>query len=657
MRDQRSPLSVPTGPPEVPAAVLRPRLRRPAASWRVVLEVVLAVILPAGVIAAIYLVPFVLHPGLLPFGADTAGYIWRSGVVRTLGLNSLRPGVFATPVQTLGNRPVYPVVAGILQSMSGIGPATFAWVSPAIFATTAGLAAGSLAVDGCHEPRVRAPIYAVGIGGSAYLAWTAVGYAPNLAFDGIALAVAVVVIVHERGRASPLLGGAMLGAGFLTHWMFATTFASVVLAYGGIVALARARAGRSSGSHAGRPGTSAPGASALRGVWLLLASSVVIGAVGFLVAAPERPDALPPVNEADPSAAVAVKLVARDPGLLLVLAVPLAIVALFVGLRGARRWPTILLGLWASLVLAGLVAWYGLHLPFPPYRWSAFALGLPILAIAAGPRVGEALAARAGSRARVVGVGAAVLVSAALVGGGIHVWWNKDPQMTPEDRVQLGVATRYLAPLPVDTPVIVVVSPAGRSLPIDRVLSGLPPERLPYVRVVAAHPDTSSPDLGLGIDVPPDAVVLMPRAFNAREVQVGTELGGGLRLLAGPAPPVAIDVPPAPRAPGPARLGWYVALALAVLGLAGWGWSRLIEVPPVGRLALSPVVGTAMLGLVGVALARAGLRPDGPGAVVDLALTVASGFAVAAIVSPRHHSVGEVAPLEVAPLEVVRPQG
>jgi hypothetical protein len=645
MRDQRSPLSVPIKP-EAPVGVLVPRIGDRAASSSVALEVVLAVILPAGIIATIYLVPFVLHPGLLPFGADTAGYIWRSGVVRTLGLNSLRPGVFASPVQALGNRPVYPVVAGILQSMSGIGPATFAWVSPAIFATTAGLAAGALAVDGCHEPRIRAPIYAVGIGGSAYLAWTAVGYAPNLAFDGIALAVAVVMIVHERGRASPLLGGAMLGAGLLTHWMFATTFASVLLAYGGIVAFARARARRSSGPQACRPETSAPGAAALRGVWVLLASSVVIGAVGFLVAAPERPDALPPVNEADPSAAVAVKLVARDPGLLLVLAVPLAIVALVVGLRGTRRWPTILLGLWASLVIEGLVAWYGLHLPFPPYRWSAFALGLPILAIAAGPWVGGALTERAGPRAPAVGVAVAVLVSAALVGGGIHVWWNKEPQMTPEDRVQLGVATRYLAPLPVETPVIVVVSPAGRSLPIDRVLSGLPPERLPYVLVVAAHVDTSSPDLGLGVAVPPDAVVLLPRAFNAREAQAGTELGGGLRLLTGPAPPTAIDVPPAPRAPGPARLGWYVALALAVLGLAGLGWSRLIDVPLAGRLALAPVVGTAMLGLVGVALARAGVRPDGPGAVVDLALTVASGFVVAAIVSRRHGSVDGTVSLE-----------
>ncbi len=628
--------------PEVPAVDRSHRVRRPKPP-RVLLDVALAVILPAGVISAIYLAPFVRHPGLLPFGADTAGYIWRVGVVRTLGLHALQPGLFPSPIQPLGNRPAYPVVAGILQSVTGLDPATFAWLSPAIFATIAGLAAGALAVEGCKEPRVRAPIYAIGIGGSAYLTWTAVGYATNLSFDGIALGIAVVVVLHERGRASPLLGGAMLGAGFLTHWMFATTFASVLLAYAGILALARGIA-----RHARRDprprDASMTTVAALRGIGALLLISVVIGAVGFFLAAPERPDALPPVNDPALSAPVAVKLITRDPGFLLGLTVPLAIVAFIVGLAGMRRRPALLLGLWGSLFLAGLVAWYGLHLPFPPYRWSAFALGLPILAIAAGPWAGEAIARRVGPVPSHLGVGVAVLVSATLVGVGAHVWWPQDSRMTPEERVELSVASRYLSPLPLQTPVIVVVSPAGPTLPIDRVFSGLPAERLPHVQVIGAHVDPQSPDLGLGITVPSDAVVLFPNAFNQQKVQAGTELGAGLRLLAGPAPPATIDVPSPPKAPSPARLGWYVALSLLVLILAGWGWSLLIHVRVAGRLALSPVIGTAMLGLLGVALARAGVRPDGSGAIVDLALTVASGFVVGVIARSRHRSRSELLP-------------
>jgi len=615
------------------------RLRAKPEPLKAVLDVVLAVILPAGAISAIYLTPFVRHPELLPFGADTAGYMWRSGVVRTLGLHALQPGVFPSPILPLGNRPAYPVVAGILQSIAGIDPATFAWFSPAIFATIAGLAAGALAVDGFKEPRVRAPIYAIGIGGSGYLAWTAVGYATNLSFDGIALAIAVFVVLPERNRASPLLGGAMLGAGFLTHWMFGTTFASVLLAYAGILAVAPGLARRSRRDRHSRDPSIAT-IAAPRNIGGLLLVSVVIGAVGLFVAAPQRPDALPPVDEQAP--AVLVKLVTRDPGLLLWLTLPLAILAVIVGLRGTRRWPVILLGLWALLSPAGLIAWYGLHLPFPPYRWNAFALGLPILAIAAGPWAGEAIARRAGPVASGIGVGVAVLVSAALVGGGIHVWWPQDVRMTAEERIQLGMASRYLDPLPVQTPVIVVVSPGGIHLPIDQVFSGLPTERLPHVQVIRARVDPRSPDLALGIFVPPDAVVLYPRAFNRREVKAGTELGPGLRLLAGPAPRAAIDVPPAPRAPNPAHLGWYVALSLVVLIVAGGGWSLLINVPVAGRLALSPVIGAAMLGLLGVALARAGVRPDGPGAIVDLALTSASGFVVAAIVRSRHRSRSEL---------------
>jgi hypothetical protein len=182
----------------------------------------------------------------------------------------------------------------------------------------------------------------------------------------------------------------------------------------------------------------------------------------------------------------------------------------------------------------------------------------------------------------------------------------------------------------------VVVSPRVRNLPIDRVLSGLPAARLPYVQVVAARVNEASADLGLGIPVPTGAVVLVPQALSGREsIGGGPELGPGLRRRAGPAPPASIATPPAPRAPGVPRLAWYVALSLAVTTLAGWGWSLLIVVPVVGRLALSPVIGTAMLGLVGVALSRVGVRPDGAGAVVDLALTVVSGLVVGVVVSGR----------------------
>src|SRR5436190_6412234 len=121
MDDERPPPLATPAPDESPGR--HARLAQPRS---VMLEVLLAVVLPAGVIALIYLAPFIVHPALQPLGADTPGYIWRSGVVRALGLGALRPELFPAPIQPLGNRPAYPVVAGILQSISGIDPATFA---------------------------------------------------------------------------------------------------------------------------------------------------------------------------------------------------------------------------------------------------------------------------------------------------------------------------------------------------------------------------------------------------------------------------------------------------------------------------------------------------------------------------------------------------
>ena len=47
-------------------------------------EVLIVVVLPAGVVAAMNLTPFVSRPSTMPFGVDTSTYIWRTNVVHHL---------------------------------------------------------------------------------------------------------------------------------------------------------------------------------------------------------------------------------------------------------------------------------------------------------------------------------------------------------------------------------------------------------------------------------------------------------------------------------------------------------------------------------------------------------------------------------------------
>ena len=435
------------------------------------------------------------------------------------------------------------------------------------------------------------------------------------------------------------MGGLILGAGVLIHWMFASAFAGVVLGFAAVTALAHVIRRRKAGAPA--PDPAVDDARTPRAALTVFGLAILVGGVGMLITAPESPKGPPPLHDAAHAALIDLKLGERLPPLALWLVAPLAVAALVVGIRDrGLRWPAVFLSLWAGLLFAGVVAWYRLELPLPPYRWAAVALGLPILAIAAGPWIGAALAHRF-RFARTVGAAVAVLAVCGLALAGIDVWWGGHSQMTPEDRVELAIITRYLTPLPPDTPVTIVVAPGGARLPIDRVFSGLPPERLPSVHLVGERPNALP-----GLAPPSGGVVLFAQAFNRAPTTVGTSIGPGVRLLSGPPPPAEMgEVPQPPRAPaGPAMAG-YIALSLVLLGAAGYAWTGLLHLGSVGRVALAPAVGGAMLGLTGALLARAGVRPAGPGALLDLAVTVGAGVAVAWSVGRRYrgsHRPGSV---------------
>ena len=109
------------------------------------------------------------------------------------------------------------------------------WLTPALFSAAVGLAAGSLASDGALERRVRSGAIAVAVGGSAFVAWTAVGYAANLALDVVVMAAAVMALEVARGRRGVWAGAVLVVGAVLLHWMFALLFVAVL----GVMAVIR----------------------------------------------------------------------------------------------------------------------------------------------------------------------------------------------------------------------------------------------------------------------------------------------------------------------------------------------------------------------------------------------------------------------------------
>ncbi len=581
----------------------------------------LAIVAPAIVIGGLYLAPFLRDAATMPFGFDTAGYVWRAEMVHGAGVDSLSPEVFGDR-KALGYRPAYPVLLSLLRTATGASPLALAWVFPAAMAALIGLGAGAMAADGLLEGRGRSGAVALAVGGSAFIAWTAVGYATALAFDVIAIALAVAALrVSARGR-GVAAGALLLAGGVLYHWMFAAVLAAVLAAFALVLTIARRLAlDRAWG----------PVAGGRRLGWMLLGGGV-LGGIGLLFA-PELPGHLPHVHYGGPGSLTFIR--ERLPSMALWWTLPLATIgtALVASDRGGeRRWGVALPAIWACLALVGLGAWYVLHLPTPPYRWAGFAFVIPALVVLGA----LAIWTRAGNRwpgaGTAAGIGLAVVTVMAFVGAGAHVWWDlASPRIDAAQLAQVRTVAGYLAQTPAATPVLFLTAPSRGSAPLDLIRAGLPADRIPDVSLASARvrADGSLVSSGGTPLVPPpgSAVVVLDTLLGGSPA--GTPLGGGITLVAGPAPAGRIDAAPLPRAPSwPALVGWW-ALILLVLGAVGSGWaSGLTDLPAAGRVAIAPAMAMAVLGLVGTVASRLGVPMSGARGLSLMLAAAGAGWGV-----------------------------
>ncbi len=592
-------------------------------SW---FEILVAVVLPAGVVAAIYLTPFVSDPSTMPFGVDTSTYIWRTNVVHDLGIASLTPDVTNAP-KPLGDRPGYPLVLSLLRSATGLSSLSLMWLTPALFSAALGLAAGSLASDGALERRGRSGAVAVAVGGSAFVAWTAVGYAANLALDVVAMAAAVMALEVARGRRGAWAGAVLVVGAVLLHWMFALLLVAVLA----VTALIRSIRLRDEGDRSPRV--------ALGRLARMLAVGTVIGAIGLLLLAPQRPARLPEVDPARPGPAGRVEL--RLPALALPVTIPLATVgsALLVSDR-RRRNAGVLLGIWASLAVISLVAWFLLDLPLPPYRWAGFALGIPIAIVLGAFAAGDLLVRRGRGHLAPIAVAGALTAVVGLAGAGASVWWSREPTLAADEFGQLRTLSSYVASLPPQTRIVILIEAYRKRAPFNRAWTGLPADRLRFITMIPARIDERAPDLGL----PPAAreragtVVVSLDAYRDPP-GIGRPLGPGVHLIFGPDAD-GIEVGAPPRAPPPILLAGSVVVLLGVLVFSGGGWASLTDLPGLGIVSVAPAFGVAILTSVGLLASRVGVPLHPPWGTVLVAAVGIAGW-VAALVRRERPPVGE----------------
>ncbi len=171
------------------------------------------------VIAALFLLPYLRGDSVVPFGFDTAHYIWRANVTIADGLDALR--TFAPELNANAERPAFPVLASLIDAAGGPSPYLLAFLTPAVFATAVGLAAGSFAVDVLEEPPWAFAVFAIVVGGSLAVVRTAVGSLDALLVESVVLAGGGgddrrrhEPAGHGRGDRAPRRGGGdPLGSG------------------------------------------------------------------------------------------------------------------------------------------------------------------------------------------------------------------------------------------------------------------------------------------------------------------------------------------------------------------------------------------------------------------------------------------------------------
>ena len=614
------------------------------------LGVALVLVVPAAIIAAVYLSSIAANDYATPIGFDAPKYVWRSNLVAGEGLVALS-GSAPEPFRVNADRPGFPVLASLFTSLLDVSTIRYTVVLPALLAVCVGLAGGGLATLGLREGRLAFVVFAVVVGASVNVSRMAgPAYQDNLLLAPLvvgAIALAVSASGERGGSPGSIV---LLSAGWLIHWVFVALVAGLLVCAALVLAPGSFRTWRRTGgalrTPSGRLVSVAGGASLLGGLGLL-----------GLASGEPSPPRLPRENFLG-------KLRADVPRYAFPLMVPVAAVGA-AWLAAARdpdqRRGLAVLGVWALSGVGGVVLLM-MGAAVPAHRFLAFALGLPALVAAGLVGIARVLKSRPGSAGRFAGAVLLLVGVVAAVVLGYRGWYRAHPWMSRTQLSQAASAGAYLDQVGGDRPAVFLIDMGGRSplsstsLAFHVIRAGLPAVLIPRTLVYLGEPERflmGEPTLRsepstfdraslrhwptVEVILDEDPIALMMPAFNRsfdRAVQQHPEWQAGpdLAVVQGPPPSGApLTAPGPPEAMTVVELAALTAALLAVLIVVGGGWSALLV--PGGwleRLALGPAFGIATLVVTGVVASRLEAPLDRPTAIFLVLGVTGIGWAAAA---------------------------
>jgi hypothetical protein len=586
-----------------------------------------------------------------PAGSDTPQHVWRSNVVAELGLRALPAYAgSAQALNTNADRPGLPILLSILSSVTGAEPRDLVYVLPAAAAAAIAMAAAALAGSLPWMPWWGIALAGVAAGASVQVALAANGYLDELLVLPLVAGAAGAALRAAAGGPGRALGALCLLAAWLVHWQFAAVFTGllVVLALGCVTSSIRERRdGRPLLETASARVVVTAGSGAGFGLAALLvgASGGLRLPTGLVRGSVERHLAEQVSLYRFPSGAAAAGVGAvalasdRDPH--------------------ARRAAWLLVP-WALLPAAAALL-YLIGRTVPVQRSLSFAIAIPLLGAIGGVAVARWLSERSRIAAAVV----AIVIALAVTGSVALAWtaWRTREPWSPDRRLaEFQALGRYLTGA--GRPAVIVVDRTsghgGRSdehfgtVPVLRRIRAELPARLAlrttvYLgdpdRLLAGEPtitgsstfDRLSRETWRSVRplLRGDPVIVILRSqfrdFD-RAVHAHPAWGtvGWAAIVAGPSPSAALERPRVPDLPASGELILRWAASLAVITLAGVGWTaRLAGGSPAMRIATAPATGLALIVIAGLVAERIAVRTGEAGGIVTVLAVVLLGVAAA----------------------------